>query len=61
MVMKMMMTSTRTTTTTMLMMMAMIMASLQSRINYQVVLWPLRRLNSSKRNSRSLFFYFPEL
>lgn len=60
MIMKMMMTSTRTTTT-MMMMMTMIMASLLSRINYQVVLWPLRRLNLSKRNSRSWFFYFPEL
>ena len=56
MIMKMMMTRTRTTTTTttmMMMMMMMIMASLLCRINYQVVMWPLRRLNSSKRNSRS--------
>ena len=60
MIMKMMMTRTRTTTTTMMtmmmmmmMMMMMIMASLLCRINCQVVMWPLRFLNSSKRNSRS--------
>ena len=47
MIMKMMMT------TTMMMMMMMIMASLLCRINYQVVMWPLRRPNSGKRNSRS--------
>ena len=55
MIMKMMMTRTRTTTRTtmMTMMMMMIMASLLCRINYQVVMWTLRRLNSGKRNSRS--------